>query len=78
MYDFSIPSGVTMRPENTYDGDHYSAAVNAAIADVLQGKANDFGFAVRDAPFSVYARAYGDAIAGFLQDIGPTGRSNIR
>lgn len=67
MYDFSIPSEVTKGPENTYDGDHYSVAINAAIADVLQGKARDFGFAVRDAPFPVYARTYGDAIAGFLQ-----------
>jgi hypothetical protein len=78
MYDFSIPSEITMRPENTYDGDHYGAAVNAAIADVLQGKAGDFGFAVRGAPFPVYARAYEDAIVGFLQDIGSAGRGDIR
>jgi hypothetical protein len=35
FYDFSVPSGVTRDPANTYDGSHYYPAINARIAEVL-------------------------------------------
>jgi hypothetical protein len=69
MIDFSIPSDITMCPKNTYDGDHYKAAINAVIADVLQGKTNHFGFDVRAASLPEYQKAYENAAIKFLNTI---------
>lgn len=74
MYDFSAPSEFTMRPENTYDGGHYSAVVNTAVADVLQGQSRHFGIDVRGITLAEYTQIYNDAIIEFLnsiQDSGP-------
>ncbi len=73
LYDFSIPSEVTMLPENTYDGDHYGAAVNANIANVLQGNSMDFGIEVRKSSHADYARAYNDAVTRFMKGFHATG-----
>lgn len=69
LYDLSVPSEVTMRPENTYDGGHFSTAVNATIADVLQGRSDHFGIDVRGIALAEYTRVYKDAITGFLRSI---------
>ena len=69
MIDFSIPSDITMCPENTYDGDHYKAAINAVITDALQGMTNHFGFDVRAASLPEYQKAYENAAIKFLNTI---------
>jgi hypothetical protein len=69
MIDFSIPSDITMCPDYTYDGDHYREAINAIIADALQGKTNHFGFDVHAASLAAYQTAYETAATRFLHTI---------
>jgi len=46
FYDFSFPSNITKRKDNTYDGSHYDSQTNAMITDRLNQKTN-VGFGVR-------------------------------
>lgn len=63
--DFSIPSPLTWRTANTYDGSHYRPAVNAQMArDLLTGKSAD-GIDVKTCTASDYARAYREALRRF-------------
>lgn len=34
-YDFSVPSDITVNPDNTYDGTHYAESANALIATTI-------------------------------------------
>jgi hypothetical protein len=43
MLDFGIPSSITVSTDDTYDGSHYSEAVNARIAMALQNHQADPG-----------------------------------
>lgn len=75
MYDFSVPSEITMRPENTYDGGHFLTPVNRIIADVIQGQSKHFGINVRDITLAEYSKIYKEAIAKFLRSIETDGSS---
>ena len=66
LYDFSAPSEVTALPENTYDGSHFRANVNASIVDVLQGRSTHWGIDVGGVTDTEYAQVYNDAITEFL------------
>lgn len=67
MYDFSIPSQVTENPAHTYDGSHYSVAVNNRIAGILQQKSTtNFGVRVDDYSFSEYRNIYRQELRDFL------------
>lgn len=37
FYDFSVPSEISMDPENTYDGSHFFRSVNDQVAETLSG-----------------------------------------
>lgn len=78
MYDFSAPSEITMRPENTYDGGHFLAPVNAIVADVIQGRSDQFGINVRGITLAEYTRIYNDAITEFLRSIQYDGSGEVR
>jgi len=67
LYDFSVPSKLTMRTENTYDGSHYHPTVNVSVADVLQGRKRNWGIDVRKVTATEYIRIYNEAIDDFLQ-----------
>ena len=69
LYDLSVPSEITMDPDYTYDGDHYRAAVNAVVADILQGQSHRFGIEIRGVTLAQYTRIYDDAFKGFLRSI---------
>ena len=78
MYDFSVPSELTTRPENTYDGSHYRATVNASVAEMLQGRSSHFGINVRNVTSVEYTRVYIDAIDEFLQGLRATAPVDTR
>ncbi|MHA1600111.1 MAG: hypothetical protein ACTSW2_04730 [Alphaproteobacteria bacterium] len=78
LYDFSVPSKLTMQPENTYDGSHFRAAVNASIVDALQDRSSNFGINVRSITVAEYARIYNDAIDEFLQGLHAIGPDDSR
>lgn len=69
MYDFSSPSEVTKNPANTFDGSHYSVAINDRIAKILQGEsAENFGIRVDKYSFDDYRTVYRQKLREFLVD----------
>ncbi len=68
MYDFTVPSRITKNPDLTFDGSHYSVAVNDEIADILQGKPVSFGLKVNKYSFEEYRRLYLEEIRKFLAE----------
>ncbi len=64
--DFSIPSSYTWRTDNTYDGSHYSTAVNQMIARRLfNDDGVQFGVSVHELDLGSYARLYHQALTSF-------------
>lgn len=70
FYDFAIPSPVTTRTDNTYDGNHYYPQVFQQIAQVLEGEASTFGLNVKQYPLAAYQNLYATQLQQFLQQIG--------
>ena len=68
MYDFSAPSRVTKNPSNTFDGSHYSVAVNNKIARILQGKEKNFGIRIDKYSFNEYRNLYRQKLKTFLSE----------
>ena len=69
MYDFSIPSAVTKKPSNTYDGSHFSVEVNNRIAKILQGNSDDnFGIRIDNYDFASYRDIYRQELREFLAE----------
>jgi len=58
LYDFSIPSVVTRDVNRTYDGAHYSAATNAAIAATLNTGRLAFGLNLTRLSFADYRQHF--------------------
>jgi hypothetical protein len=65
LYDFSIPSAVTSRAENTYDGSHYNLKTNAKIANILNGEPMTFGVRVDTLSEEEYKKRYKQAVKIF-------------
>ncbi len=65
FYDFSIPSPITERSDNTYDGHHYDRATNHLIAARMFGNAADFGLAVHDMSLAEYHAALETALRDY-------------
>jgi hypothetical protein len=74
VYDFSVPSAQTRRLDNTYDGSHYYPEVYSAIANVLEGRASDFGVKIGDYKLDDYQQLYAARIKGFLATVGEESR----
>lgn len=70
FYDFSIPSRVTKRADNTYDGQHYSRAVNDRIARILDGSSPDFGISLHDRDYVEYKDEFNRAMRNFADTQG--------
>lgn len=66
-YDFSAPSTITATPKNTYDGDHYYPEIHEKIADIMQGKASDFGIRVDRHSFADYRDFYMTRMEKFIE-----------
>jgi len=65
FYDFSIPSAVTSRTDNTYDGSHYDVATNALIAETLNSGKVRFGMRVRHLEPDLYERLFRQRLSKF-------------
>jgi hypothetical protein len=65
LYDFSIPSSVTVRLDNTYDGAHYDLQTNRRVAEALVGGAPSFGVRVDTMSESSYRRLYEQRLDDF-------------
>jgi hypothetical protein len=66
MYDFSVPSEMTMEPSNTYDGSHFTVEVNNQIADILENRADNIGLKVDKFTIDSYKTAYIERLEEFL------------
>jgi hypothetical protein len=68
FWDFSVPSARTWDVANTYDGSHYSVAVNREIARVLTGGPGDgFGVRVSGLDLAAHRSAYVSGLERFRQ-----------
>lgn len=73
LYDFSIPSEVTVETSQTYDGSHFSPRVNRDVAATLNDGDPRFSVRVDTMPPEAYAARYRAALRAFLARYGPTG-----
>lgn len=70
FYDFAIPSPITTRTDNTYDGNHYYPQVFQEVARTLEGQVSTFGVDVKQYPLAEYQNLYLNRLQQFLQQIG--------
>jgi len=66
VYDFAVPSALTMRTDNTYDGNHYYSSVFDRVADVLEGRNTEIGMLVTNHPLANYQQTYATELQTFL------------
>jgi hypothetical protein len=66
VYDFTVPSAVTTRTNNTYDGDHYYPRVYRQVANRLEGGSSSFGIDVKAVSLSDYQTRYLNRLNQFL------------
>lgn len=68
FYDFSVPSSITKRAQNTYDGHHYSRAVNDRVAAIIDGSGPDFGISLHDRSYVEYKMEFDRAMHAFVSE----------
>ncbi|MEE9413433.1 MAG: hypothetical protein V3V22_10325, partial [Methylococcales bacterium] len=56
LYDFSLPSKLTSRTDNTFDGSHYDKETNQFVVDVLNGKRHLDGVLISNGSLEEYNR----------------------
>lgn len=66
VYDFAIPSALTMQTDNTYDGNHYYSSVFDRMADVLEGRNSDIGILTQQYSLRDYQQTYATELKTFL------------
>lgn len=70
FYDFSIPSVMTERTDNNYDGHHYTPRANNVVIEALNGQKGSTGLAVHEMNYADYQRAFKAAMHTFKKKIG--------
>ncbi|BAZ31645.1 hypothetical protein NIES4074_41180 [Cylindrospermum sp. NIES-4074] len=70
IYDFSYPSEITIRTDNTYDGSHYYPVVYDQIAKVLEGDKSSFGIRINQYTLNEYQQFYRSQLKEFLLNKG--------
>jgi hypothetical protein len=65
--DFSIPSALTASKEGTYDGSHYSRAVNARVLAGLMAKESDLAADWRKEDVAAITALYHQRLAQFME-----------
>jgi hypothetical protein len=74
LYDFAVPSALTTRTNNTYDGNHYYPRVYSRVAAVLESRtdssASNFGVNVKATSLADYQALYAARLSQFLTQIG--------
>lgn len=82
IYDFSVPSPVTERTDNTYDGNHYYPAVFQQVAAVLEGRTTvrpeTFGMKVASNSLANYQSLYQRRMRSFLARVDSDDRPELR
>ncbi len=71
--DFGIPSTITATPSDTYDGSHYSEAVNARIAAALQSNQPGPGVDWHQESAGAIAALYRERLDRLVLSVGRTG-----
>jgi len=66
IYDFSIPSLITVNPNNSYDGEHYTAETTDRIAQALDGGKLEFGLDLQALSEHEYQSRFVQAIEQFV------------
>lgn len=66
VYDFTVPSAVTTRTDNTYDGNHYYPRVYRRVAKTLEGNLSNFGIHVNELGLNDYRTLYFNRLNQFL------------
>ena len=66
IYDFSIPSFITVNPRNSYDGEHYTAETMDRIAQALDGGKLEFGLDLHALSQYEYQTRFVQAIEQFV------------
>lgn len=66
MHDFSYPSSITTKIQNTYDGSHFYPNVNDKIAEILEGKQSNFGIRVDKLNLDDYQEFHKQRLNKFL------------
>lgn len=70
VYDFAVPSPLTLRTDNTYDGNHYYPEVFDRVVAVLEGRQTDLGIQVNQYNLSNYQQLYARQLEDFLVKAG--------
>ncbi len=65
-YDFSIPSAITTRTDNTYDGNHYEPQVFNQITNMIERDRLNFGILINDYSLDEYRELYLTKLEDFL------------
>ncbi|MDC1425204.1 hypothetical protein N8135_03380, partial [Oceanospirillaceae bacterium] len=70
FYDFSIPSEITLNPNNSYDGSHFYPEINNLVVDKMMNdkKVNEFGVNVKALSYSEYYEIYVKKIKKVLKE----------
>lgn len=76
FYDFSVPSELTKRTDNNYDGHHFRRNSNDEIANILNGETVKYGLAVHSMSFTEYKRTFISALENFSETLENTGKSS--
>lgn len=74
IYDFAVPSKLTTRTDNTYDGTHYYPNVLDQVANVLEGRQSSPGIRVNQDSLETYQQLYAVQLREFLAK---AGQSNL-
>jgi hypothetical protein len=69
-YDFSYPSEITIKTDNTYDGSHYYPDVHNQIAHILEGERSNFGIIIHEHSLKEYQQFHKTKLKEFLQKEG--------
>ena len=73
-YDFSYPSEITTRTDNTYDGSHYYPGVHDRIAKILEGEQSSIGISIHQYSLGEYQQFHRSKLKEFLQKEGESKR----
>ncbi len=70
FYDFSVPSIMTARTDNNFDGHHFSRQANNKIAEVLNGRASEPGLPLHELSYKEYKRIFTAEMLNFSKRTG--------
>jgi len=76
FYDFTVPSKLTTRTDNNYDGHHFNRLANNEIAAILNGKKSTAGLALHELSFKEYKYAFITAMHDFSNKVGARKKSS--